>query len=407
MKTRMPWLALALCALATPAFAQSAGTRAEEARTQRENKASTPAVVTASKVERLFNWVEAGPLFQQVSGARDGFGVRIGGIEDGAAFALGPSWRATNLFGGKVHLAASGAVAFIGDRAISAAISAPQLAAEHLTIGLHLDATHLAQERFYGRGMSAARANETAFSLEKREVVAGATLAVRDWLHLYGGGGTVRTNAADGHARAIPAIGTRFTRVDAPALGLTERFALTSLAASVDRREVPQNPRRGGRYHIAAHRYAAMHQSPHSFTRIDAELEQHLSAWKRQRLLTIRAFASTTLTAEGNDVPFYLQPSLGGSRLLRGFAADRFRDRSLLAMQAEYAWDLSPFVNAVVFYEAGAVGSSLRSIAVKDFRRDYGFGFRFGSARTVALRTDVAFGSGEGTRLTMRFNHAF
>ena len=109
----------------------------------------------------------------------------------------------------------------------------------------------------------------------------------------------------------------------------------------------------------------------------------------------------------GNDVPFYLQPTLGGSQMLRGFATDRFRDRQLVWAQAEYGWDLWPFLGAVLFYEGGVVGSAPAALSIKDFKRDYGIGFRFGSARTIAVRTDVAFGSGEGTRIAMRFSHAF
>jgi outer membrane protein assembly factor BamA len=190
-------------------------------------------------------------------------------------------------------------------------------------------------------------------------------------------------------------------------MGIDQAFRVVSLSAAIDARDVRGNPRRGGRYAIAANRYSAAPQRPYSFTQVDTEVEQHFSFWKRQRVITLRAIASTAFTADGQAVPFYLQPALGGSRVLRGFVNDRFRDRSLLALQAEYGWDLTPFISAVAFYETGAVGSALRSITARDFRRDYGIGFRFGSARTVAFRTDVAFGSGEGTRLTMRFNHAF
>ena len=190
-------------------------------------------------------------------------------------------------------------------------------------------------------------------------------------------------------------------------MGIAQSFRVVSLGAAVDTRDASRNPRSGGHYAVAANRYTAAPQSPHSFTQVDTAVEQHFSFWKRQRTITLRALASTTFTADGQAVPFYLQPSLGGSQVLRGFVNDRFRDRSLLALQAEYGWDLTPFISAVAFYETGAVGSALRSITARDFRRDYGLGFRFGSARTVAFRTDVAFGSGEGTRLTMRFNHAF
>jgi outer membrane protein assembly factor BamA len=207
----------------------------------------------------------------------------------------------------------------------------------------------------------------------------------------------------------VPAISTRFTESDAPGLATDSTFTVASIGATVDYRDIPRNPRAGGRYHLEMSRYADRDRSPaaHAFTRIDAELEQHLSAWKRQRVLTLRAFASSSWADAGDEVPFYLQPTLGGSRLLRGFVTDRFRDRTLVALQAEYGWDVSPFLNAVLFYETGTVAPRWREIDIHAFRRDYGIGFRFGSARTVAVRTDLALGSGEGPRITMRLNHAF
>ena len=49
-----------------------------------------------------------------------------------------------------------------------------------------------------------------------------------------------------------------------------------------------------------------------------------------------------TETAAGQEVPFYLLPTLGGSTTLRGFLDDRFRDRDLLLFNAEYRF---PIIN--------------------------------------------------------------
>ena len=408
MKNPLPWLVLLMSALANPAVAQEhPSTRAEEARALRERKASEPPADAAGRVEGLLNWIERGPLAQHFAGGRDGFGLRLGGIENGAGLALGPSWRASNVLNGTLQFAASGAASLAGDHELSATIAVPHVIADRLAITIDAESTHLAQERFYGAGMASVRGDAGAFALDTRRVAARATARLTDWLSVSGSAGTLRAITADANAATAAPISSRFTAVDAPGLGTVQHFAVQSLSATLDWRDMPQNPRRGGRYYVAAHRYVDSRQGPYSFVRIDAEAEQHLSAWKRQRMLTLRAFASTTIADDDATVPFYLQRTLGGSRLLRGFATDRFRDRSLLAVQAEYGWDLSPFINAVLFYEAGAVGSRLRDISANNFRRDYGLGFRFGSARTVALRTDVAFGSGEGTRFTMRFNHAF
>jgi outer membrane protein assembly factor BamA len=188
--------------------------------------------------------------------------------------------------------------------------------------------------------------------------------------------------------------------------GERNRFTVISLAATLDYRDVPGNPRSGGRYHVAVTRYHDPGRR-YGFNRVDAEVEQHLAAWQNQRLLTIRALASATNAEAGQQVPFQLQPTLGGSRVLRGFVTDRFRSNKVVALQAEYGWDVLPFLNAVLFAEAGSAVSRWRELDRRSLHTDYGLGFRFGSARTVALRTDVAFGSGEGTRLNVRFNHAF
>jgi outer membrane protein assembly factor BamA len=404
MTNTLPGLALALVAIAAPVMAQpAAATRAEEARRAREERAALPPPVTTGKVERFLNWVERGPLFAAQN--RDGFGVRIG-IESGPGFALGPSWRTSNAMGGALHLSAFGAVSIAGDRQIAANASVPRLAGGRLVLGFDADGTALAQEHYYGTGMTAARGDGAAFALDQRRIAAGATFNARR-LQVVARAGTLNARTSDAKSRALPAIGTRFTPATAAGLGVNHAYRVVSLSADVDVRDVPNNPRRGGRYAIGAQRYSASATQPFSFTRIDGEVEQHFSFWKRQRVITLRALASTSLSAAGQAVPFFLQPTLGGSRLLRGFVDDRFRDRSMVALQAEYGWDLTPFLSAVAFYETGAVGSALRNIRSRDFRGDYGIGFRFGSARTVAFRTDVAFGSGEGTRLTMRFNHAF
>jgi hypothetical protein len=181
---------------------------------------------------------------------------------------------------------------------------------------------------------------------------------------------------------------------------------VVSARAALDYRDIPGNPRGGGRYDIALSRHIDAGRR-YSFTRFDVDLEQHVSAWKRQRVLTFRAMASASIAADGHAVPFHVQRTLGGSRILRGFVTDRFRDTHVMAMQAEYGFDVLPFVNTVVFYEAGTVAPRWQDLSLGNLRRDYGLGFRFGGARTVAVRTDVAFGSGEGTRFTTRFSHAF
>jgi outer membrane protein assembly factor BamA len=406
MTGRTAWMLLAACVAATPAHAQTDdGTRAAAALAARQEKAAVPAPFRPGKVERFLNRLERRGMLNP--GAADGFGVRIGGIESGSGLAVGPSWRSSSLRGGNLHLSASGARGLTGDTGIDVGLWVPRVGSYRIGAGLDASATRLTQERFFGRGLDTARADQTAFSLSQDRVTARLTYDATRWFRLSAGAGVATAVAGEGHARRAPSIETRFTGDDAPGLDVPTRARTASLAATVDYRDVPMNPRSGGRYHLAVERVMDRPAARHTFTRIDTELEQHLSFAKRQRVITLRALATATVADRGNEVPFYLQPTLGGSRLLRGFVTDRFRDLNIVALQAEYGWDLLPFLSAVAFAEAGAAAPRWQEIDGRQLRKDYGIGFRFGSARTVAFRTDVAFGSGEGTRLTMRFNHAF
>ena len=407
MRTRIPSVALALCALAAPAAAQTDTAREDEAFAARAAKAERPAPYAPGRVERALGLIETSPAVQRLFVPLDGFGVRIGGIDGGSPIAAGPSWRRSTGAGGNLQLHASGAVSIAADNEVEAGVVIPHAGSPRLALHVSALASHLANERFFGLGPATLKADETAFVVDRRELMASATLTPASWLTMAASAGTVMTSGADAEGRRAPAVSTRFLAQAAPGLGLDTDFTTVSLATTVDVRDMPQNPRSGGRYHLAVSRYADRSGTTHSFTRVDVEVEQHLSTWKRQRVLTLRAIGSSLVADAGNDVPFYLQPTLGGSRVLRGFVTDRFRDRNLLALQAEYGFDLTPFLNTVLFYEAGAVASRWDDIDMNRLERDYGIGFRFGSARTVAFRTDVALGSGEGTRFTMRMNHAF
>jgi hypothetical protein len=387
---RIVCFAAALLSAATLVQAQ---TLLPDAQAVEAGAAKTAAAPGPGRVERFLNTLERRAVLQNLVAPPDGFGIRVGGIDDGGGLALGPVWRTSSLAGGRVQAHASAALSLRLDREVETGVSVRHLAGDRMRVSFGAAATQLAQEHFYGLGSQSLLAGRTTFGLDRRSV--NTTVAARParWLELDGGVGMLRTTVRDVLAQDVFA-----PRMD---------YLHARLAATVDYRDQPGNPRTGGRYQVALQRYAGSHAARASFNRVDAELEQHLSAWKKQRMVTLRAIVSLSDADAGHDVPFYLQRTLGGSRFLRGFVHDRFRDRNLVVLQGEYGWDLMPFLGAVLFYEAGTVAPRARDLDFKSMRRDYGLGFRLGSARSVAVRTDVAFGSGEGTRFIMRFSHAF
>ena len=125
-----------------------------------------------------------------------------------------------------------------------------------------------------------------------------------------------------------------------------------------------------------------------------------------RRVFVVRALGSFSDVASDAQMPFYLMRTLGGSHTLRGFRDFRFRDRHLLAVQAEYRFEIFTALDGAVFYDAGQVAPRLDNFQWREFERDWGFGFRFGGNGGVFLRLDLAYG-GEGPRTWLRFGHVF
>jgi outer membrane protein assembly factor BamA len=105
-------------------------------------------------------------------------------------------------------------------------------------------------------------------------------------------------------------------------------------------------------------------------------------------------------------VPFYLQPTLGGSDDLRGFRQYRYYDNDSLLMNAEYRWEVAPALDMAVFADAGKVFPRPWDISLTNLQTDGGFGIRFKNREAVLFRIDAGF-SREGFQIWFKFNPPF
>jgi hypothetical protein len=112
--------------------------------------------------------------------------------------------------------------------------------------------------------------------------------------------------------------------------------------------------------------------------------------------------ASTTTASNGNSVPFFLMPDLGGHDL-RGFSNYRFRDRHSIYTTVEYRWYAQEFLDAAIFYDAGKVVPERSALDFSGFRHSIGAGVRLHGLQMTGLRLEVAR-SNEGTRILIAFS---
>lgn len=126
----------------------------------------------------------------------------------------------------------------------------------------------------------------------------------------------------------------------------------------------------------------------------------------------VRARLVLTQTSGLNQVPFYLQPTLGGSDIdsrvtLRGYDNYRFRAPDLALVQFEYGVPVYDPIGMFVFYDAGTVGSSISELSLAHFRQDAGPGIFLRLRGHVIAQTFYAWGAGHGGLWNYNFTKFF
>ena len=264
---------------------------------------------------------------------------------------------------------------------------------------------------YYGSGPSTSLSDRTSYSYRDPAVGADGHYRATPWLTLGG-----RVEHIWPYARAgerPPSIEQRFFPDDAPGLFTQPRFG--RYQGSIDVR-IPgavgdafyQGTRARATYAVFDDRTL----DQFTFSRLDVEAQQVFAGFGAYHRLTLSGWMSTTITDEGQTVPFYFQNTLGGrsemrglheDRLgsdgtdatLRGFRSLRFRDRNLLLLQAEYRLPVWGLLEATVFGDAGKVAPTRSDLDLSDLRRDFGFSVSVMESWRTMARVDVAFGSGE------------
>jgi hypothetical protein len=393
--------------LLAPAVARAAdapaATRAEAWRRLREEKAGRLHPYAPTGLERFAIKFEDEYLPRFVT-PRNGFFPFVGRITSGGGFAVGPGYRRLNVAGG--DWATYGAASIQQYWQVETRLNWTRLANGRGYAAVFGRYFRFPREDFYGVGPDTDEADRSDFDLRQLTVGGVATIRPARWLVVGGGTDYFRPRVGPGGDDSLPNVGQRFP-VD-ELVGLADRHDFVRIEGFADVRtaEPAFNPRRGGRYRAGLTRYVDLTRRDDRFTRYDVDLQQYASVLNERRVFVVRALGSFSDVPADARLPFYLMRTLGGSHTLRGFSDFRFRDRHLIALQAEYRFEILTALDGAVFYDAGQVAPTLDAFQLRRFERDYGAGLRLGSNGGVFLRFDVAYG-GEGARTWLRFGHVF
>lgn len=396
---------VAFCAWAPPAAGQES--RAAILERQRAEKARALKPYEAGRIEKLVQAAEEGRLRRLIS-PHNGFFAQYGYTDKpvGSGIGFGGGFR-HDLFDRRARLELEAGATFRNYRLLRADFSLPRLLRERLEVGVETTYRYHPQEDFYGRGPESVRDDRVSFLYEGRDVQGRAVARLRPWLRTGIRAGRLSPAIEPGRDTRFPSVEERFPEFAAPGLFEQPAFAYGGVFAEIDFRDEPGNARSGGHYTFAWRTYADRDFARYSFDSVDVLLQHFVPVFDKKRVFAFQAGLIGTDADAGHRVPFYLQPTVGGSRTVRSLSDYRLRDTHAVWLNAEYRWEAFGLLDMALFTDAGTVAPSFSDLDLSGLTPAYGLGFRFNTAKAVFLRLDLATGGGEGVQMFFKFSKAF
>lgn len=129
-----------------------------------------------------------------------------------------------------------------------------------------------------------------------------------------------------------------------------------------------------------------------SFARAGADARHYIDLARGDRVLMLRLRTSWAI-GRLRSIPFPDLPSLGGSKLLRGYTSGRFHDRGSLLATIEYRYPVQDNISSYLFVDAGRVLDDWHDISVSGMhavRVSWGAGLYLFSGSGLLLRGQLA-----------------
>jgi hypothetical protein len=382
------------------------GSRADLWLQEREQKARRGvAPFRQSGLERGLLWFEGRGL-KVLDKTIFGFRPKVGGLPTGGGFALGTQYRLPEGTAARPNLDGSAVWSLRGYQRYEIRFGKVERDDRGALLYADLRYRNYPQEDFFGLGPDSSVRDRTNFRLRDASYDGVAGYRVARWLSGAFRFGYLQVDTGQGTDTRFPDIRARFNNATAPGLDRQPAFFRMEPSISIDTRDVPGNPHTGSSLSATFSRYEDLDANAFSFNRLALDAEQYVPLGSTARVLALHAYASGDRADRGNQIPFYLRETLGGSESLRGFREYRFRDANLLYFSGEYRWEPVRAVELALFYDAGKVFAQRSDFDFTGLRKSAGIGIRFKTPAGVVLRIDVARSS-EGTRLYFKFSPAF
>jgi hypothetical protein len=411
-----PAVACMIVLLASPVLAQAPteppSTRASVLDAARNALTSQSAPPERSKIDKALSWYDNQYVLEKIFGGWKG--IRIGGgdfpagagMKFGAAYDKALTSRDSDpTLPNRLDLMLRGAYSTRGYARVNGGVNARNLGGKPIDINAFGQYYEFPQEDYFGQGMDSLESDRTNYLLDAIET--GASVHWKPYKLDFGAGASyLSPRVGQGTDSRFASTEEVFGPETTPGLGTETDFIKVQGSVAFDWRDNPSYPHSGGRYEVTGTKFDDHDIGEFDFYRVDVRLQHYVPLASRYQTLAFRAIGAFTDADSGQFVPFYLQPTLGGHRDLRGFRESRFRDENTLLLGAEYRWEAWWALDGALFVDAGTVAHSRQDLSIGNMDVSYGVGFRFHSNSALVGRLDLAF-SREGFVPLLRFEHVF
>ena len=408
---RSALITLVLVAVAVPSLAQQPATdpttREETIAAERNDKvAELWPERTSPIVDRANRLVERGFREGLDSGkGANGPQIVLGGMRSGQGFTAGMGYRRSDLWAERLGYRATGRATLQRAYLFDFNLDFQGLKTERTAVRWYTKYESSPDIDFYGLGNTSPKENHTSFSYD--DLTTDVDAAYQALRHLEVGftTGYLHADSSRGHDDFTP-IDELFPPDQIPGFNEDTQFTRIGAFVDFDYRDSKTGPRSGGVLGMRYREYWDIDRRTFAFRQTEYEFQQYIPYFNKSRVIAIRSAVVLTFPKEGNEVPIYLQPVLGGNDDLRGFGGYRFRDNHSVYVGVEHRWQAASILEMSAFLDAGKVVPLKRNIDPSRMNYSGGIGFRVRVRSAIVSRTDFAV-SREGFRIVWTFSDIF
>ncbi|HYL96632.1 MAG TPA: hypothetical protein VET69_12585 [Terriglobales bacterium] len=282
---------------------------------------------------------------------------------------------------------------------------------------------NLATQRYYGLGEYTLLSNLSEYRQLQDKIGGSADWPITSWFSAGGTSQWLSPRILGVSGTSVPSVRARYNNANAP--GILSQPSFMNYRAYLDAHTGSNTKQTWQRTKVRAtfEHFTDLNSKTYTFDRVSGfattsfDLRRGMATltlpwWKSlfcQPLqtqcsmgqLVFNGLVTASYVAAGSSVPFYFQPTLGGTDIngvdtLRGLVDFRLRAPNRVLLQAQFDHHIWLFFGLTGFYDVGKVALNPSGLGLSHLRHDEGIGLFFKVQNKVVLRAYLGFGGGEG-----------